>query len=120
MRYAMCAALAAILLSTACSRPEPSKAGTATQETMKYGVPVTGGPMDGILLKDYTPASSLVVPATVVKKARFAAIDVHSHSSMNGIRTRADVDAWVKTMDEVGIEKSVVFTGASGGRIGQG
>ena len=64
MRYAMCAALAAILLSTACSRPEPSKAGTATQETMKYGVPVTGGPMDGILLKDYTPASSLVVPAT--------------------------------------------------------
>ena len=24
------------------------------------------------------------------------------------------MDAWVKTMDEVGIEKSVVFTGASG------
>ena len=115
MRNTICVALAAILLSTACSRPEPSKAGTARQETAtKYGVPVTGGPMDGILLKDYRPASSLVVPVTEVKKARFPAIDVHSHSSMNGIRTRADVDAWVKTMDEVGIEMSVVFTGASG------
>src|ERR1039458_3105186 len=114
MRNTMSVALAAILLSTACNRPEPSKAGTARQETTKYGVPVKGGPMDGILLKDYTPASSLVVPATVVKKARFAAIDVHSHSSINGIRTRADVNAWVKTMDEAGIEKSVVFTGASG------
>lgn len=118
MRNAMCVALAAILLSTACSRPEPSKTGTARQETTtKYGVPVKGGPMDAILLKDYTPASSLVVPATEVKKARFPVIDVHSHSSMNGIRTRADVDAWVRTMDEVGIEMSVVFTGASGGGV---
>ncbi len=114
MRNAMCVTLAAMLLSAACNRPEPSKGGTARQEMTKYGIPVTGGPMDSILLKDYTPASSLVVPVTEVTKARFPAIDVHSHSSMNGIRTRADVDAWVKTMDEVGIEMSVVFTGASG------
>lgn len=114
MRITMCVALAAILLTTACSRPAPSKAETSRQEMTKYGVPVMGGPMDSILLKDYTPASSLVVPATEVKKARFPVIDAHSHSSMNGIRTKADVDAWVKTMDEVGIEMSVVFTGASG------
>jgi predicted TIM-barrel fold metal-dependent hydrolase len=108
-------ALTAMLLSPASSHPEPSRARTANQETVtKYGVPVTGGPMDGILLKDYTPASSLIVPATSVKRARFPVIDAHSHSSMNDIRTRADVDAWVKTMDEVGIEMSVVFTGTSG------
>ena len=123
MRNALCVALAAMILSTACSRPEPSKvgagvetaAGNAKPETVtKYGVPVTGGPMDGILLKDYTPASSLVVPATALKKARFPVIDAHSHSSMGDVRTRADVDAWVQTMDAAGIEMSVVFTDASG------
>ena len=99
-------ALAVMLLSTAC---------TAKQEAVtKYGVPVTGGPMDGILLKDYTPASSLVVPATIVKKPRFPVIDAHSHSSMSDIRTRADVDAWVRTMDAAGVEMSVVFTNANG------
>jgi len=110
----MCVTLAAIVLTTACSRPAPFKAETSRQEMTKYGIPVTGGPMDRIRLKDYTPASSLVVPVTEVKKACFPVIDVHSHSSMNRIRTRADVDAWVKTMDAVGIEMSVVFTGASG------
>ena len=81
---------------------------------MKYGVPVNGGPMDAILLKDYKPASSLVVPATTATKARVPVIDAHSHSSMSNIKTRADVDAWVKTMDETGVELSVVFTNASG------
>jgi predicted TIM-barrel fold metal-dependent hydrolase len=80
------------------------------QEKVKYGVPVKAGPMDALLLKDYAPASSLVVPETRVPKARYPAIDVHSHSSMNGMKTAADVDAWVKRMDEVGVERSVVFT----------
>jgi predicted TIM-barrel fold metal-dependent hydrolase len=44
----------------------------------------------------------------------YSAIDVHTHSYMSNIKTAADVDAWVKVMDEVGIEKSVVFTGAIG------
>lgn len=115
MRKTQCAALAAMLLSVACSRPGPSGAGLAKHETeTKYGVPVTGGPMDRILVKDYTPDSSLVVPVTKVSKARFPVIDAHSHSSMNNIRTRSDVDAWVKTMDATGIEMSVVFTNASG------
>lgn len=81
---------------------------------MKFGVRVQSGPMDSILLKDYQPASSLVVPVTEVAKARFPVIDVHTHTGMSRIKTAADVDAWVKTMDEVGIEKSIVFTGAVG------
>ncbi len=84
------------------------------QETVKYGVKVQPGPMDAVLLKDYRPESSLVVPETRVGKARFPVIDVHTHTFMSNIRTPADVDDWVRTMDEVGIEKSIVFTGATG------
>ena len=82
--------------------------------TMKFGVPVVPGPMDTVLLKDYEPHSSLVAPVTKIDKARFAAIDVHTHSAMCGIRTREDVLSWVRTMDQVGIETSVVFTDAIG------
>jgi predicted TIM-barrel fold metal-dependent hydrolase len=90
------------------SAAEPAKA------AVKYGIRVRSGPMDSILLKDYQPASSLVVPETAVPKARYAVIDVHSHTSMSGIKTPEDVADWVRTMDEVGIEKSIVFTGATG------
>jgi predicted TIM-barrel fold metal-dependent hydrolase len=88
-------------------------AGQQRAET-KYGVPVKAGPMDSILLKDYRPESSLVVPRSEIRQARFGVIDVHSHSSMSDARTRAGVDAWVRTMDEVGVERSVVFTDATG------
>lgn len=83
-------------------------------QTTKYGVSVQPGPMDSILLKDYAPESSLVVHETHVAKARFPVIDVHSHSNQSHIRTAQDVDDWVRTMDEVGIETTVVFTGAIG------
>jgi len=69
------------------------------------------GPMDSILLKDYKPASSLIVPEHPVPKALFPAIDVHSHTY---VRTPAEIAAWVRTMDEVGVELTVVFTGATG------
>ena len=81
---------------------------------VKFGVPVKAGPMDSVLLKDYKPDSSLVTPKTRVEKARFAVIDVHTHSSMSNINTPEDVAAWVRTMDETGIEISVVFTEATG------
>jgi predicted TIM-barrel fold metal-dependent hydrolase len=82
--------------------------------TRKFGVQVQPGPMDSILLKDYAPASSLVVPETHIAKARVPVIDVHTHTGQASIRTAQDVAAWVKTMDEVGIETSIVFTGATG------
>src|SRR5512140_1196886 len=85
----------------------------AIQE-MKYGVYVESGPMDSILLKDYAPYCTLVTPETKLEKARFPTVDVHTHSMMNGIETADDVAAWVKTMDEVAIETSVVFTDAVG------
>ena len=85
-----------------------------TQPVMKYGVRVQPGPMDSVLLKDYAPESSLVVPETRVDKARFPVIDVHAHTGQSQVQTAADVDAWVRTMDEVGVETTIVFTGATG------
>lgn len=81
---------------------------------MKYGVKVQSGPMDEVLLKDYRPASSLVVEETRVEKARFPVIDIHSHTSMSGIKTPEDVDRWVAVMDAAGVERTIVFTGAVG------
>src|SRR5882724_476533 len=83
-------------------------------QVTKFGVQVQPGPMDSILLKDYTPESSLVVPQTKVAKAHFPVIDVHTHTNQSGINTPKDVDDWVRTMDDAGIETSVVFTGATG------
>jgi uncharacterized protein len=80
----------------------------------KFGVPIIAGPMDTVLLKDYDPYSSLVVPVTNIEKARFPAVDVHTHSHMCQIHTRDDAASWARTMDEVGIETSVVFTDSIG------
>ena len=82
--------------------------------TVKFGIPIKAGPMDALLVKDYTPESSLVLPRSRIARARFPVIDAHSHTSMSGIKTRADVDAWVKTMDETGVETTIVFTEATG------
>ncbi len=83
-------------------------------QTMKYGVYVESGPMDSVLLKDYAPQSSLVVPETKVEKSKFPVIDIHTHPSMNNIKSADDVKAWLRTMDEVGIATSVVFIEAVG------
>jgi len=80
------------------------------------GVDPRPGAMDHILLKDYAPKSSLVLPKSDVTEARFPAIDVHIHN----YPARADGDTrevlaeWVETMDVVGVETSVVHTNAVG------
>lgn len=85
-----------------------------TAQQTKFGIAVKPGPMDAILLKDYAPASSVVATPTAVNKARYPVIDVHTHSSQSHIKTAADVAEWVRTMDEVGVETTVVFTGVTG------
>jgi predicted TIM-barrel fold metal-dependent hydrolase len=66
---------------------------------------------DQILLKDFKPGSIHKVPVTDVRKARYSAIDMHSHAYA---KTPEDVERWVKVMDAVGIEKTVLLTGAHG------
>jgi uncharacterized protein len=69
---------------------------------------------DEILLKDYKPRSIFKIPETRVEKARYPVIDVHSHDYAP---TAADVERWVKTMDAVGLEKTLVLSGSTGARF---
>ena len=69
---------------------------------------------DQILLKDFHPQSIYQIPQTRVEKARYPIIDVHSH---NYARTESDVDRWVTTMDQVGIEKTVILSGNTGSKF---
>ncbi|MGH9666256.1 MAG: amidohydrolase family protein, partial [Bryobacteraceae bacterium] len=78
------------------------------------GVDPKPGPMDSIALKDYAPKSSLVVPQTPVAKAKYAAIDVHAHLNA---RTPEEVADWVRTMDDVGIDVTVILSGATGAQF---
>src|SRR5689334_5674846 len=66
---------------------------------------------DQILLKDYKPHSIFDIPQTQVEKARFPVIDMHSH---NYAPTPSDIDRWVRTMDQVGLEKTVILSGDTG------
>ncbi len=78
------------------------------------GVDNRPGPMDSILLKDWAPRSSVVVPETSVPKAKYPVIDVHAHVEA---ATPDEIAAWVRTMDEVGIQTTVVLTGATGSQF---
>ena len=71
-------------------------------------------PPDQVLLKDYRPRSIFKIPRTQVEKARFSVIDVHSHDYA---KTETDVARWVRTMDEVGLQKTVILSGATGARF---
>lgn len=75
------------------------------------GVSAGPGPMDIILVKDYAPRSSVVTKETFVPKAKYPAIDSHVHVVA---KTPEEIADWVKTMDAVGIETSIVLTGKTG------
>ncbi len=65
-----------------------------------------GGP-EALLLKDYRPESIYNIPVSIVEKASYPAIDMHTHTYA---RNEAEMDQWVNTMDERGIEKSIILS----------
>src|SRR5882724_5872980 len=69
---------------------------------------------DTILLKNFRPNSIYKIPVTKVEKAKFPIIDMHSHPYAT---TTEDIQKWIKTMDRVGIEKSLILTYATGARF---
>jgi len=75
------------------------------------GVSAVPGPMDTILVRDYAPGSSVITKETFVPKAKYPVIDSHVHVVA---RTPKEVAEWVSTMDEVGVDKSIVLTEATG------
>ena len=78
------------------------------------GVNPAPGPMDAIAVRDYAPRASLVLEENHPGRARFPAIDVHTHSNA---KNPAELDAWIRTMDEVGIETTVVLAGSTGAQF---
>jgi predicted TIM-barrel fold metal-dependent hydrolase len=64
-----------------------------------------------ILLKDYRPISIYKIPVTAIPKAKFPIIDMHSHPY---VKTPQEIDEWVRTMDEVGVLKTIILTMATG------
>jgi len=81
------------------------KANTARPAPKKAASPET------ILLKDYRPQSIYKIPVTRIDKAKFPIIDMHSHPYA---KTPKDIDEWVRNMDEVGVEKTMILAMATG------
>jgi predicted TIM-barrel fold metal-dependent hydrolase len=71
-------------------------------------------PPEKLLLKDYRPRSIYKVPVTNIQKAKYPVIDVHSHPYAEGAE---EIAQWVKNMDEVGIEKTIIMTASTGARF---
>ena len=81
--------------------PNPSDA----QKEPEHASPKT------ILLKDYRPKSLYKIPVNQVPKAKYPIIDMHSHAYA---KTPEEIAEWVKNMDEVGVEKTILLTETSG------
>jgi uncharacterized protein len=79
------------------SAPKKATAKSASPETL--------------LLKDYRPQSIYKIPVTKIEKAKFPIIDMHSHPYA---KTEKEIDDWVRNMDEVGVEKTIILTMATG------
>ena len=75
---------------------------------------LTGQTVEQIKLKDYRPNSIYRIPRTTVSKARFPVIDMHTHPYA---KTDEELATWVKTMDLVGVEKSIILTYATGAKF---
>lgn len=86
-----------LFLSACCS----------TEETHEFESDFT----NTLLLKDYRPKSLHKVQCTNIEKAKFSAIDIHTHAYA---KSKKELDIWVGIMNEVGIEKAIVLTGATG------
>ena len=82
-----------------------------------YLGPITGFSQsnpENLLLKDYRPVSIYKVPQSIIQKAKFPIIDMHSHAYP---RDASQIDQWVKNMDEVGIEKTIILSGQTGAKF---
>lgn len=73
-----------------------------------------GQGVDDLKLKDYRPKSIYNIPVSKVEKAKYQAIDMHTH--VYG-RDDKGIQEWIKAMDACGVEKAIVFTGATGTRF---
>jgi predicted TIM-barrel fold metal-dependent hydrolase len=67
-----------------------------------------------LLLRDFRPQSIFNIPINRVERAMFPVIDMHAHDYA---KDTEGVEEWIETMDKVGIERTIVMTGATGARF---
>jgi len=67
--------------------------------------------IQNLKLKDYRPKSIHKTKETTINKARYTVIDMHSHPYATN---EQEIANWVKTMDEFGIEKTIILSMATG------
>lgn len=67
--------------------------------------------LNSLLLKNYKPRSIYKIPVTKISKAKFPVIDMHSHAYP---RNQQELDRWIQTMDQVGVEKTIILSMAAG------
>jgi hypothetical protein len=83
-----------------------SRGGTVSGQAQADAQPDTP---DRILLKEYRPVSIYKIPITATNRAEFPIIDAHCQPA----RTLSGVNDMVKLMDAAGMERAVIFRGAS-------
>jgi len=71
-------------------------------------------PPEKLLLKNYRPQSIYQIPTTSIKRAKYPIIDMHSHPYA---KTPRQIAQWVKIMDDVGIEKTIILTHEVGAKF---
>lgn len=62
---------------------------------------------DTLRMEYYQPKSIFNIPITIVNKAKYPVIDVHSHNYAN---TDAEIREWIANMDACGIEKAHILS----------
>ncbi len=74
---------------------------------------VAGNSQDvkNLKLNDFHPISIYHNLHQLVEKAKYGVVDFHSHDYP---KTDKEVDEWVKTMDEVGIQKTMILSYSTG------
>src|SRR5258708_30745992 len=102
------------LAGLAAGLPTPSLFGSAVDDSKsRSAIPPAkkAASPDTILLKDYRPTSIYKIPVTEIAKAKFPIIDMHSHPYA---KTAPEIEEWVRNMDEVGVEKTIILTMTTG------
>lgn len=76
-----------------------------------FSIAANSQDVNELKLKDYRPVSIYKTPSANLTKAKYPAYDMHSHDYT---KTAADIESWVKTMDETNIAKTMILTYSTG------
>jgi predicted TIM-barrel fold metal-dependent hydrolase len=92
-----------MLMVTSCSLEQEQKQPVAEQPQAEE--------ITHLALSSYRPVSIYNIPETVIEKAAYPVIDMHSHDYA---ASQEEIGRWVETMDRLGIEKTVILSQETG------